>query len=104
MGYVGAVLPKLPEWDKEQYPYAYVYNGNGGYFLSVAKTRNNPIVGGDGIDLITFKNCIRYMVEGGEWLYLNDKSQMIHYLQTTDICWVNETIYHTNGTIFMSPT
>lgn len=34
VGYVGAVLPKLPEWDKEGYPYACIgYNTAGGDVL-----------------------------------------------------------------------
>ena len=28
VGYVGAVLPKLPDWDKEQYPYAVIISLN----------------------------------------------------------------------------
>lgn len=36
--YNGVVLPKLPEWDKETYPYAYFYLYNGRYVF-IAKDR-----------------------------------------------------------------
>lgn len=40
--YNGVVLPKLPEWDREQYPYAFIHtlnDGVDGYMLTVCSTK-----------------------------------------------------------------
>ena len=72
IGYVGAVLPELPEWDKETYPYAYIkesYVINNSYTLMLFKapyalngtTRFAEFIAVDGE---TFLKCGHYKNDG----------------------------------------
>lgn len=75
VGYVGAVLPKLPTWDKEQYPYAMIGNKEQSLSgLNILYICDKPFLGrtdyADSVLMQKNSNCNYYSVKNGEWVYV----------------------------------
>lgn len=107
VGYVGAVLPKLPEWDKTIYPYA-VMVGNYFYALSVPVTckklmpyvtnivapyvcsklieEPNDICWGELTEYITDKTDYGTVVWANHQILLDDGSEIIEQRNIIPMC------------------
>lgn len=115
VGYVGAVLPKLPEWDREAYPYAVVSDANAPsgyetYYLVFAVEAgtytgkyNGARVGGGGISYSFQPN---YSPEYA-WKYKDsfDNGYAIGFppdkkTYYSNILWTNHRVLNADGSIF----
>ena len=89
--YNGVRLPKLPEWDREMYPYAYItQNLSGTVYKFVAKT-TKPEASTDG--KITLSG-LTFAVVDGAWAEVY--SQGIR-----KVIWTNNDLYHEDGTLYL---
>lgn len=88
--YNGAVLPKLPEWDKSKYPYAYITNlENPKRFFAMFESE--PLTASsNGYVSNLFPNATEYNCEyiDGKWVNYSG-SFLIHKL-----VWSNTDVYH----------
>lgn len=104
--YNGVKLPKLPEWDKTKYPYAYISLGFGEYILVLSTVR--MIIEMDGgltvpatagtVTLLLHKN-ITITDYWGE-----SKEREIYYgaIDIVDPFWCNEDLFYEDGTLFIA--
>ena len=85
--YNGVVLPKLPEWDKTTYPYAFIVNhSTKGYMLviqDVAETTNKA-----GNVAVLIDSPIQYAVVDGAW------KESSLYSTSVPIVWSNHDVYY----------
>lgn len=93
--YNGVRLPKLPEWDREMYPYAviiydaFLYAGEYMLFVSDAVVNVINALGGD--SPYTDGSCLCYRIENSEFVHY---SQLDNTLITgSEIVWANHNIY-----------
>lgn len=111
--YNGVRLPKLPEWDKETYPYAYIakYSMTEMYHFRVFASPlvfNVDDATGKSIGLQTptsesIAYCCYHFEEGdADWRLVSEASTF----ESTDVIlllkWANHTVYHENGTVYMA--
>lgn len=105
--YRGLVLPPLPEWDKEAYPYAYLYANNRVFIEGIFIVCEKPVTAktNDYADAVIGS---KYM----EWIYDRDTKSWVfdlsysfvstyYQLKKTYIDWINKPIYNEDGTVFM---
>lgn len=98
--YNGVRLPKLPEWDRETYPYAYLlYNSLLGlYFLRVY---SDPLIPGG--EKFVFAdgdaNLARYELEDGLWIFKGDSVGETGFLPSSvaRFVWANTDVYNYKG-------
>ena len=62
--YNGVELPKLPEWDKTAYPYAYITHTDGLYSFFYEATAKNV---GDGGYMLSLSAGRMYLLKDGAW-------------------------------------
>ena len=114
--YNGAVLPKLPEWDKEAYPYARIRLVSGMYYFEVLS--KEPVTTQQAIT----KKDINGLPEAGEWgtwvfygfgnsnnengadafgypSFVNNSSSKA---VITSIVWANYDIFAYDGTLYLA--
>lgn len=100
--YNGTVLPKLPEWDREMYPYAvivkYQYAPNWRFlFFSALPLEQN------GNNFTVPADYIRYEIQdittGTEWVYVGTGET---YGGTGWAMWANTDILKADGTLYLS--
>lgn len=108
VGYVGAVLPALPEWDKETYPYAVIsVNSPIEYELKVLSSNDWQKV--EGVEL--FYNAGGYQIYAtsklvsstsyGVWTYKSEGEGV--YLSASSVAvWSNHDIMNEDGSLFLS--
>ena len=88
--YNGVRLPKLPEWDKETYPYAYIVHGNSTYKIRFCSV---PLVAVNLAQILSNTSSyhgeyeINYKLENGEWV---DET----YAGGCSAVWSNTDIYY----------
>lgn len=108
MVYGGAVFPELPEWDKEAYPYAYIYtylfNGYTYYRLVVSATA--PQFGSDGY--CRADDAMRATFYGdvpSEWPSLEiaggGDSFALNSALSSSPLWSNHDILNADGTVYL---
>ena len=90
--YVGAVLPKLPEWDRQKYPYAYIYYSSiFGYSLFYSGAQlYAEYHEGKGRYRIT--SC-GVPVAARQWWYQNERWDHLSQIDTWLIDYVGTTIW-----------
>lgn len=112
--YNGTVLPKLPEWDREMYPYAFMLDKPSLYLCSslpcaAVQTVLSP--GYMGIFATGDCDVIRYepTTDGGSWQRVSETaesfstSEMIIGLAFFDLLWTNTDIINTEDrTVFLA--
>ena len=95
--YNGVRLPKLPEWDKETYPYAYILDAESVYYLSLRDSQKTVITGGNVVDYSD-----KHQAVNGEWV-LSDESQNVG-----KVIWANYDVYYSDsaeevgGTLYLA--
>lgn len=103
VGYVGAVLPKLPEWDKTAYPYAIIGYSNvrENYVLKVSKEPNTANENGKGA-YVGGTDSILFEVSESEWTSASAGAFQF------SIIWANHDVYYglttgeLEGTLFLA--
>lgn len=115
VGYVGKVLPKLPEWDKEQYPYAYLTEAMGWALIASSKpllcqtstsyNYNYGLKTGEKTSII--KDRFYYDRDKEHYDFYNSFSEPIEaeanaWTHDCDAFWANTNIYAEDGTLFLS--
>lgn len=119
--YNGTVLPALPVWDKETYPYAVMFcattdNIVGGSYYGRLYLCANPVTVSEGKLAITGE-CLRYlsasteellsymeMLTGGsvseanKWEYADTQADTT--LSILSYCWCNHDIVNADGTLY----
>jgi hypothetical protein len=94
--YNGTVLPELPEWDKETYPYAWIRPYAFGRLLSIQKDVSYAVV--EGYENIEYPEDTKFYWTGnsGEWIVDRyDRDNMI----TRGAIWANFDILSTTGAV-----
>jgi hypothetical protein len=107
--YNGVELPQLPEWDKETYPYAYLYYGvNDGIYFSVGEHTlicfDKPLTRYDGYALPQGNGFVRYKSVNGAFVLLGEY-QSGSLLSITDTyataIWSNKDFLYSDGTLYL---
>ena len=102
--YNGTVLPKLPERDKEKYPYAYVVHGSSVYKVRYCSV---PLVALNLSQILsnTFETLgeyeIDYTLENGEWVDENYAGGCSAVWSNTDI-YYDDSLSDVGGTLAMA--
>lgn len=94
--YNGTVLPELPEWDKETYPYAWIRPYAFGRLLSIQKDVSYAVV--EGYEKIEYPEDTKFYWTGnsGEWIvHRYDHDTMV----TRGAIWANFDILSTTGAV-----
>lgn len=105
--YNGVRLPKLPEWDREKYPYAYIWQASSGTYSLVFV--NAPLYyQGElsGKDLICSNGIVSsYALEGitknGEWGNRIVESTLSLEVNVT-LIWCNTDVYDKAGEVYLA--
>lgn len=104
--YNGVRLPKLPEWDKEAYPYAVIYKNNlGKYKLLCSANRIIESIDGTG------QATGYFQIPDGDWLrtgysdgiwgdFAQHSGQELLTLYT--LIWTNTDIHYADGTVYLA--
>jgi hypothetical protein len=117
--YNGVRLPKLPEWDKEKYPYAIIAlvgtSGFGGSIYSLRMPEDNSVVtyGDANTQAINanksslFSNVMGVTDENASsksWADVKQYSMgdIDNYIDLDTIIWTNFDIYKTDGTLYLA--
>lgn len=100
--YNGEVFPALPEWDKTNYPYAFISNGS----LVVTKTLphyHNDEYPRMAWDIADGVHAIRYSANGmrTEWNAPYSMNGAVNY-QEGAVTWANFDVYGTDGTLYLA--
>lgn len=110
--YKGAVLPKLPEWDKAAYPNEYLLidiYAPPKFLVFPVPLRHDNKTGVDGVgypdiadgELITYYQY-EYSSDSEEWICIGDFI-MSNISALANICWSNQPIYSkSDGSLYMS--
>ena len=106
VGYVGAVLPKLPSWDKEQYPYAYISKSvTSGYYLRCFAVA--MVLNASGSSMTTpteegVAHCSFYANSSASTWSTLDPSVWAGGNTFKLPIWANTDIFHADGTLYLS--
>lgn len=93
--YNGVILPKLPEWDREKYPYAVIicaafpYEGEYMLFVSDAVVNVINVFGGDSLQ--TDGSCLCYRIENSEFVHYSTLDNTL--ISGSEIVWANHDIH-----------
>lgn len=96
VGYVGAVLPKLPEWDREAYPYAVIFQ-RGGHGLRCASKPwvwTGLMFDSDGKAIEAY--CSMSADVWGEFEKLSTADRVSGFF------WTNHDILNSDGTVYLA--
>ena len=106
-GSINDVLPPLPEWDKETYPYAYVYLWSaisGNYLLILSSTPAVPTenYGGSVWDCYYPYLVFSAFPSDSAWEQcdLDYDRQLVGYTTSSGGQWCNTDMLFTDGTVF----
>lgn len=97
--YNGTVLPKLPEWDREMYPYAVIaLSSVGDYWLYFCRTKYYATSSGGvntDLDALPDYNLMVYALsgDGKEWVYYTSRFLTSSHT-TPPVIWANADIYY----------
>ncbi len=92
--YNGVVLPELPEWDKETYPYAYILNEDinvNGYVLVLCKTTKTTTTDWR----MNFIWASAYKVVDNAWQSISGAFGGV-------VVWSNTDVYASDNTLYLS--
>ncbi len=98
--YNGVKLPKLPEWDKETYPYAYI-TGNissGAYYLHCTVSVKTAATGGR---MVFAEGAIHYKVKDGLWVEHNIAGLDPVVWSNTDV-YYSDSVEEVGGTLYLA--
>ena len=101
--YNGVVLPPLPEWDKETYPYAFI-NASIGKVLKVSKepALYGPYKPVGGASLIYWGANKTSVLSNGVWGSFGEESDSSNSASTSKI-WSNHDIINTeDGSVYLA--
>jgi hypothetical protein len=91
--YNGIELPALPDRDVTTYPYAFIYNRNGGdYYVAFESEIPNPTTNGT---FVVFNSKTVYKAVDGTW----EKSSLGNTGFT--MWWANTDIFNSDGSLFL---
>lgn len=98
--YNGVVLPKLPEWDMEMYPYAVILRHKNNGICTLFCTPSEPKLIGAYLRIYTY---VSYKISDNAWVYYQkyDKTAS-HATAVTEAIWANTDIYKEDGTIHLT--
>ena len=91
--YNGVILPKLPEWDREKYPYAVIGLLDGVYYFTYHYT--TYAVYENGTYYVSPSAMFAYALTDGEW----ESTTLIKSLTAV---WSNYDMQTTDGTLVLS--
>ena len=92
--YNGVILPKLPEWDREKYPYAVIGLLDGVYHLTYHY--RTFAVYDDGTYYIPGSGTNAYALTDGEWVFTN------LWLKRLTAVWANYDMQTDGGTLVLA--
>ena len=103
--YNGVRLPKLPEWDREMYPFAFILDQGNKYQLTIKDERSTYRRYGDYLYYTDPAIVIRYTLakDGAatQWTYVSTVSEIGTYFGMSDlyeIIWSDFDIFHHGST------
>lgn len=108
--YNGVVLPELPQWDKEKYPYAWIHQfntANPSYVLRIASepiVYKKPIFKDYYVYSMTGAGCI-YNINDGAWEIFQSDVTFDNYFPESDVLfsWTNtDIINQSDGTVYLA--
>lgn len=109
--YNGVILPALPEWDREMYPYAWItYNGtsdNVNYyrfiFSATPAVKRKDVLKGD---ILKVENTTAYIIytdgDMTRWTLLFENNSNDNVLSTHKLLWCNEDILDNSGNVYFT--
>jgi hypothetical protein len=92
--YNGVILPALPEWDREMYPYAVIGLLDGVYHLTYHYT--TFAVYDDGTYYIPGSGTSAYALTDGEWVFTH------LWLKSLTAVWANYDMQTDGGTLVLA--
>lgn len=99
--YNGVVLPKLPEWDKTVYPYAWISSFNSS--LSMLFLSTKPVYRKNYIPAeTTYKRALAANASDNSWGNFADGSTGTTYAVTSTPFWANHDILNEDGTVYLA--
>ena len=103
VGYVGVVLPKLPEWDKEAYPYAVIlyYSAKGKYTLVVGDTVNCYTGAGAKYILQWLGKFSSFECSSAGWNELSRGETPVSF-HANNVIWVNFNVVYNESVTVLS--
>lgn len=99
--YNGVVLPTLPEWDKETYPYAYIWQTSSGKYSAVfvsAPLYYNSGMYSDGVVSYLAYEGITAEGEWGERVVSGNYSVGV----AVTLVWCNQDTMNEDGTLYLA--
>ena len=106
--YNGVRLPKLPEWDREKYPYAYIWFGSTLkrlYVLSEASHMTMTDSGGNaciGAEAGTTYMVANTYVGNATWGSFTSYTEEEPKVLSSSVGWANYDIRNADGTLYLS--
>lgn len=99
--YNGTVLPALPEWDREMYPYAVI--DNDGWYLACCTS----MLQYNGSNIVYKEDCSTYCfkLDNGAWVYDGSASYNFDAGKTAvygECIWTNTDILNEDGTLCLA--
>ena len=101
--YNGVVLPGLPEWDKETYPYAFICTDTSGNSIAYFTEKKSYVDSVSNRALTPESQCsfIKSVLKDGKWGALSN--QYTYYGVVPDILvWTNCDILYKDGTMYLA--
>lgn len=98
--YNGTVLPGLPEWNKEKYPYAWIGKEASPSFLYMLS--QPPLWNGTELVASADCNCLWYSLTGGVWVYDLTATHSAGDTVGDDAMWTNTDILNTEGAVHLA--
>ena len=102
--YNGVRLPALPEWDREAYPYYYIYHTESATILYCMKSyecrRTNVLFGAEGWCVTGPENYLRAKLNNGVWEPFSDGGSILYptsYMWT--VAWANFELLNEDGSL-----
>lgn len=102
--YNGTVLPALPEWDKETYPYAVIWQAQIFHLVeTLIVSAEPPTVDGSSVH---FGDCLLFSQSVyDEWEDSEEETDLTYTIDTTRNSapiWCNSDLKNTDGTVYLS--
>lgn len=95
--YNGVTLPKIPEWDKETYPYAIICRMDSGIYRLICLTESNTVTAdGDMFVASTTDIFVSFDLKDGEWVQGTAGAYFL------PVVWSNTDLYTTDGTLYLA--
>ena len=97
--YNGVRLPKLPEWDRETYPYATLSVLLGNYFCAY---RIRPYFMGSGISVEQTSAYKEAVLIDGLWDTLEDGTMNADVVNMLPVFWTNFDLLNEDGSVYLA--